>query len=135
MTCIFHYFTCPQCLEGRLSGGLGVLYFLLHIPSLVLMSSFYNVIALNKELKTKNNRLEKFPQCFTARVGAAQHEYALGKLSSYACCFHVFLIENKKRSERIILIRSFPGGVPGFAARVGAGVDLKSRVAVLELLG
>lgn len=38
------------------------------------------------------------------------------------------------RSEKII-IRSLPGGVSGFAARVDAGADLKTCVAVLELLG
>lgn len=59
-----------------------VLYFLLHIPSLVLMSSFYSIIALNKELKMKNNTLAKFLQCFTAHTGATQHKYALWKLSS-----------------------------------------------------
>lgn len=99
------------------------------------MSSFYSVIALNKELKTKNNTLAKFLRCFTAHVGATQQEYALRKLGSCVCCFHVFLIKNKKTSEKIILTRSLPGGVSGFAARVGAGVDLESCVAVFDLLG
>ena len=70
MTCLFHCGACPLCPEGRESGGLGVLFVLLCIPSSVWMPVFYGVIALNKELEMRNNTLAKFPRCFTARVGA-----------------------------------------------------------------
>lgn len=80
MTCIFPSCTCPLCLEGRQSGGLCVLYLLLHIPSLALMSSFYCALALNKELRKKNNTLAKFLQGFNAHVGATEREHALRNL-------------------------------------------------------
>lgn len=88
-----------------------------HIPFLVLMSSFYSFITLNTELKMKNNVLEKFLQGFTAHGGATMHEYALCRLHSHVSCFHVFLIKHKKRSEEMVLIRSFPRRVVGVCSK------------------
>lgn len=48
----------------------------------------------------------------------------LSKLCSHVCCFHVFVFKSKKRSEEI-LSDLFPEELLGFAARVGAEVDLR----------
>lgn len=70
-------------------------------------------------------RWQNFFSAFLPMVGQHSANTPYRSFAPMCAVSMYFFIKSKKRSEEMILIRSFSRAVLGFAARVGAGVDLR----------